>query len=88
MAHHVTKEFLQVSKEGKLMFESDLYELSKTFGRPVLEFKGALVNTLGVERLSWQIDSSIHGDLRNPRSRDLLYTTVAANWDDGLCQAM
>ena len=54
-------EFKQVKKDGVLMFERDLYELSDILGRPAREFQGAQVDSLGDGNLSWLIESSVRG---------------------------
>jgi len=87
MALHFT-EFLQLEKDGKLMFEKDLFELSKMLGRPAPEFRGAQVDTLGNGNLSWLVESSVRGNIKSPGSRTLMFTTMDVHWDDGLCRAM
>ena len=81
-------EFKQVQKDGKLMFESDLFELSKLLGRPAPEFRGAQVDAHGDGRLSWLIESSVRGNIKCPGSKTMIFTTMDAHWDDGLCHAM
>ena len=87
MAIHFT-EFVQLERDGKLMFEKDLFELSKQLGRPAPEFKGAKVDTLGNGNLCWIVESSVRGNIKSPGSRTLIFTTVDAHWDDGLCRSM
>ena len=60
MAIHFT-EFVKLERDGKLMFEKDLFELSKQLGRPAPEFKGAQVDTLGNRNLCWLVESSVRG---------------------------
>ena len=86
MAIHFT-EFVQLEKDGKLMFEKDLFELSKLLGRPAPEFEGAQIDVHGVGRLSWLIKSSVHRNIKSPSSRTLVFTTKEATWVDGLCTA-
>ena len=87
MSIHFT-EFVQLEKDGKLMFEKDLFELSKLLGRPAPEFKGAQVDTLGNGYLCWLVESSVRGNIKSPGSRTLIFTTMDVHWDDGLCRAM
>ena len=87
MALHWT-EFKQVEKEGKLMFESDLFELCKLLGRPAPEIQGAQVDVLGNGNLCWRIESSVRGNLKSPGSRTLIFATMDTHWDNGLCRAM
>ena len=81
-------EFVQLERNGKLMFESDLFKLTKLLGRPAPEFKRGQIDTLGNGNLCWLIESSVHGNIKAPGSKTLIFTTVDANWDDGLCCAM
>src|SRR6185369_4161622 len=87
MAPNVT-EFVQVRKDGLLMFEQNLYELSQILGRPVPEFEGTQVDSLGDGNLSWLIKSSVRGRIQPPRSKDLVYTTMDTTWVDGLARVM
>ena len=87
MAIHFT-EFVQLEKDGKLMFENDLFELSKLLGRPAPEFKGAQVDTPGNGNLSWLVEASVRGNIKSPESRTLIFTTMDVHWEDGLCRAM
>jgi uncharacterized coiled-coil protein SlyX len=87
MAPNVT-EFVQVRKDGLLMFEQDLYELSQILGRPVPEFEGTQVDSLGDGNLSWLIKSSVRGRIQPPRSKDLICSTMDTTWVDGLTRVM
>ena len=81
-------EFVQLEKDGKLMFEKDLFELSKLLDRPAPEFKGAQVNINGNGNLSWLIESSVRGNLKSPHSETMITTIIDVSWDAGLGQAM
>ena len=87
MAIHFT-EFVQLEKDGKLMFEKDLFELTKLLGRPTPEFKGAQVDAPGSGNLSWLIEGSVRGNIKSPGSRALSFTLMDVHWDDGLCRSM
>jgi len=80
-------EFVQLEKDSKLMFERDLFDLSKLLGRPAPEFKGAQVEAHGAGRLSWLIESSVRRNIKSPSSRTIIYTTKDSTWIDGLCSA-
>ena len=86
MAIHWT-EFVQLEKDGPLMFEKDLFELSKLLGRPAPKFRGAQVDTLGNGNLCWLVESSVRRNIKSPGSKTLIFTTMDVHWDDGLCRA-
>jgi hypothetical protein len=81
-------EFVQLERDGKLMFEKDLFELSKLLGRPAPEFIGTQVDALGHGNLCWRIESSVRRNIQSPGSRTLVFVTMATHWGDGLCRAM
>jgi len=87
MALNFTK-FKQVRKDGELMFERDLYELSGILGRPAPEFEGTQLNVHVHGDLSWFIKSSVRGNIESPHSKTLTFTSIDDNWDDGLYHAM
>ena len=86
MALHFT-EFLQVKATGDLMFEKDLYKLSDILGRPAPEFRGVQVDAHDQGNLSRLIESSIRGNIKSPHSKMMAFTTMDANWNDGLCRS-
>jgi len=80
-------EFVQLENDSKMMFEKDLFDLSKLLGRPAPEFRGAQIDHHGVGRLSWLIESSVRRNIKSVSSRNIVFTIKDSTWVDGLCNA-